>query len=1202
MAAPRSTVRRDLLHDIEARAQAKWEETKAFEEDAPAEGTWDGGKYLVTFPYPYMNGRLHLGHAFSLTKAEFSVAFHRMRGEKALFPFAFHCTGMPIQAAAHKLKNEFALYGSPLPNFPTSPPEVVEGGVDAAGGAITIGWRAPTCTGGLALVEYLVLVREGPAGGEWQERARLPASAAEEGQCVARVDGLVVGSQYAFKVRTLLEGGAAGADSRPLAKSPDGKKDLKLMAAGGKAEKESKGGGGGKPKGKPQKVVAKTGGLMHQWDILRAMGLSPAEIVPFVDPVYWLEYFPPLGKTDLIRFGVGVDWRRSFITTDYNPYYNSFVRWQFAKLRAGGFVAFGKRPSIFSEADAQPCMDHDRDKGEGVAPQEYTAIKMRLLEPLPPVLAKFAGSQVYALAGTLRPETMCGQTNAWILPEGEYGAFEAGEGVVYLCAARAARNMAFQDLFPEWGRPKQLATFFGRELLGAAVKAPLCPYERIHFLPLLTISMTKGTAIVTSVPSDSPDDYAAFMDMKNAKKREYYAGQAGAELRAEWIDPFEVVPVLQTPELGEVAAKFMCDKLGIASQKEVEKLKEAHDACYTAGFYKGVMTAGPFAGLPVHEAKLKTKAKMVADGEAITYLEPEGLVTPRSTPDVECVVALVDQWYLKYGEEEWAARVGEHLGGLECYNPAVHKAFRDALGWLGDWACSRSFGLGTRMPWDTQFLIESLSDSTIYMAYYTVAHLLQGSSMFGTDRATAPVAPEQCTEGFWDHVLLGKPYEPAAGEAPVPAAPLASMRREFEFWYPVDMRVSGKDLIPNHLTMSLYNHAAVWQDDPAKYPRSIFCNGHVQVDAEKMSKSKGNFIGLLQACEKWCADATRFACADAGDGILNANFDTTIADRSILSLTAELEWARAALAGSAKDASMRPAGAAATWLDAWFANEMNRLVLAVTEGFASMRFRDALKHAWYGMQEARDRYRSGCVESGLDAELTRRWVEWQALLMVPITPHWSEEVWSAMLGKEGCAVRAAWPTPTAPIDAGVSAAGAYLFKVSSVIATAMANHEKKAAKAKGKGGKPADGGAAAPKPNQARLYVARKFPRWKERVLELLRSHFDADSGAVSEAVRAAISGCDEIKACNKGKQPMQFAAMMMEEAKLGGLSALALSMPFDEALVVEQNLSYLRTTLASVGVVGIHVYTEAHDSVPDAEMLASAAPGAPSVQLFHAE
>ena len=42
------------------------------------------------------------------------------------------------------------------------------------------------------------------------------------------------------------------------------------------------------------------------------------------------------------------------------------------------------------------------------------------------------------------------------------------------------------------------------------------------------------------------------------------------------------------------------------------------------------------------------------------------------------------------------------------------------LSWLRQWACSRSFGLGTRLPWDEQYLIESLSDSTIYMAYYTV--------------------------------------------------------------------------------------------------------------------------------------------------------------------------------------------------------------------------------------------------------------------------------------------------------------------------------------------------------------------------------------------------------------------------------------------------------------------------------------------------
>ena len=48
---------------------------------------------------------------------------------------------------------------------------------------------------------------------------------------------------------------------------------------------------------------------------------------------HWLEYFPPLAMRDMTALGCGVDWRRSFITTDVNPYYDSFVRWQFNTLR-----------------------------------------------------------------------------------------------------------------------------------------------------------------------------------------------------------------------------------------------------------------------------------------------------------------------------------------------------------------------------------------------------------------------------------------------------------------------------------------------------------------------------------------------------------------------------------------------------------------------------------------------------------------------------------------------------------------------------------------------------------------------------------------------------------------------------------------------------------------------------------------------------
>ena len=53
---------------IEQQMQKQWEEEKVFEEDAPAKGSAE--KYLATFPYPYMNGRLHLGHTFTLTKCE----------------------------------------------------------------------------------------------------------------------------------------------------------------------------------------------------------------------------------------------------------------------------------------------------------------------------------------------------------------------------------------------------------------------------------------------------------------------------------------------------------------------------------------------------------------------------------------------------------------------------------------------------------------------------------------------------------------------------------------------------------------------------------------------------------------------------------------------------------------------------------------------------------------------------------------------------------------------------------------------------------------------------------------------------------------------------------------------------------------------------------------------------------------------------
>jgi leucyl-tRNA synthetase len=85
----------DFLLDLEKVIQEKWENDKIFEEDAPEDEATE--KFFVNFPYPYMNGLLHLGHTFTLMKCDLAVGYQRLKGKKCLYPFGFHCTGMPIK-------------------------------------------------------------------------------------------------------------------------------------------------------------------------------------------------------------------------------------------------------------------------------------------------------------------------------------------------------------------------------------------------------------------------------------------------------------------------------------------------------------------------------------------------------------------------------------------------------------------------------------------------------------------------------------------------------------------------------------------------------------------------------------------------------------------------------------------------------------------------------------------------------------------------------------------------------------------------------------------------------------------------------------------------------------------------------------------------------------------------------------------------
>ncbi|KAI0348942.1 hypothetical protein OH77DRAFT_1380198, partial [Trametes cingulata] len=86
--------KRDQLRKLQNQYRARWAEKRIFEVNAP---TLEGlpslsrngirqrhPKWFGTFPYPYTDGSLHLGHAYTIFKIELAAGFRRMMGERVL--------------------------------------------------------------------------------------------------------------------------------------------------------------------------------------------------------------------------------------------------------------------------------------------------------------------------------------------------------------------------------------------------------------------------------------------------------------------------------------------------------------------------------------------------------------------------------------------------------------------------------------------------------------------------------------------------------------------------------------------------------------------------------------------------------------------------------------------------------------------------------------------------------------------------------------------------------------------------------------------------------------------------------------------------------------------------------------------------------------------------------------------------------------
>ena len=1085
------------LREIELSRQKAWKENHVFEADAEEDWpskydfeTKNKKKYLITFPYPYMNGRLHLGHAFSLSKAEFQSRYQRLQGKNVLFPFGFHCTGMPIAAAAKRVAKEFK----------------------------------------------------------------------EDPDTVAHI-------------REKME--KKKEEAKKNKEDKKGKKDKKDE----KSEKEKK-------------------APMTQVEILKEVGVADEDLHKFAEPEFWLEYFPPYAKADLEKLGINADFRRSFITTEKQKYYDKFVQWHMLKLKQHDFVAFGKRNAIFSMSEDQPCADHDRSCGEGLGPQEYTLIKLKLLDgdKVPESIKKLLSENknIYLVAATLRPETMYGQTNCYILPKGEYGFYEMANGEIYVTSEHAILNMAYQEKTKIPKKAEPLLKIKGEELIGVKISAPLSVHKEVYLFPMETISMSKGTGIVTSVPSDSPDDYINLLNFKNDEKLRNKWG-----ITKEMI--FEPVHIINLEGFSGLAAKDVVEKLKIKSPKEKEKLQKAKEEVYTQGFYKGIIDIGPYKGQPIKDVKDKVKADLIQSGEADTYFEPEGLVKNRIGE--ECVVALVDQWYLKYGEEQYKEFVLNHVRSdkFNPYSSSTLKGFEQVIGWLSSWGLSRTFGLGSHIPWDKQFLIESLSDSTIYMAYYTIANYLH-EDIYGLHPKNG-ILPEMLTEEVFDYIFLGKELD--FSKTQIPEKVLKEIRNSFTYWYPMDLRCSGKDLIGNHLTMSLYNHAVVWDKNPDYMTRGYFCNGYILVDGEKMAKSKGNFLTINDLIDNYGCDASRITLADCGDTLDDANFLREISNLSVNRLYSFENFIKILVNevwNKIPDFKITdPDGEIKldNLFDKIFDNNINYLIKQATQAYEEMKYKNVLKFAFYEMINAKDQYILFNADdyTKLNPVLMVRFLKTFFIMNNPIIPHFTEYMYITYLNpifeKSGLdskkmefLCRAKFPTPSSEVDTKLFEYNKYMNKVIQGIRDTASKKVKKGKKEE-KNEK---------KEIKIKVYYAKEYTPMQKEVLGFLRKQtYDENNKITSLDEKGAPLYKNEILSDekidkNSKKNMLEFAAFKAKEVESLGKEALNEQLQFNEEEVLKNNIELFKKLS---GVKDIE-FTEYDEKNKPKGMKDNAIPGKP--------
>jgi len=686
-------------------------------------------------------------------------------------------------------------------------------------------------------------------------------------------------------------------------------------------------------------------------DVYERLHEIPGDILPTLEtPEKIVDYFKLEAEKAMRMIGYSIDWRRKFTTTEET--YKKFIEWQYIRLEEKGLIVKGSHPVKWCPNDNNPVEDHDILHGEEATIVEYTLIKFRYKDLVLP-------------CATLRPETTFGVTNLWVNPEVDYVKLRVekdGYTEFWVVSREAFRKLTFTDRTVEY-----IEDIPAKSIIGIKLTNPVTDDEVIS-LPASFVRPENGSGIVMSVPAHAPFDYLALRDLYDADLKDYGI--------TEDLSKIELISLIKAPEFGEFPAKEIVEKMGITSQKD-PKAEEATKIVYRREFHGGMLKeiTGKYEGHAVSKIKdILTRDLISSNAGEIFYEFSEPVICRCGTP---CVVNMVKgQWFLNYSDPEWKAKVYRCLSQMRIIPEEYRVEFENKVDWLKDKACARKKGLGTRLPIDKEWLIESLGDSTIYMSYYIIAKFIEKGDL----------ALEHLTLSFFDYTLFGKGDSAVvSAETGLDSGILEEIRSDFNYWYPVDLRSSGKDLVPNHLLFFLFHHVALFEEE--NWPKALAVNGFVSLEGQKMSKSKGPILTLESAVQEYGADITRMYILSTAEQTQDADWHKTGIESARRQVDRFYSFAKDVI----ESGERAELGTELKQIDRWMLSRMQGYFLETNVALDSIQTREAIQNSFFLLINDVKWYQRRGGKTLLYYILDN-WVR----LMAPFTPHLCEEIWEAM--------------------------------------------------------------------------------------------------------------------------------------------------------------------------------------------------------------